>query len=149
MGSIDFDPASCEFAQRVVKATEWFDMERDGLAQPWRGNVWLNPPYTRGVIDKFIEKLIAEQNNISQAIVLVDNRSDTAWFHRLCGIATVIALPERRIGFYAENPLSRAPSVWGSAFVYIGDRRDAFTEEFSGNCLILRPVDGEAVDARS
>jgi hypothetical protein len=143
MGSIDLDPASCEFAQqRFVKATEWFDIERNGLAQPWRGNVFLNPPYARGVIDEFVDKLIAERTNYTQAIVLVDNRSDTAWFHQLCGIASAVALPKGRIGFYSDNPDARAPSVWGSAFVYVGDRLGAFAAAFS-SCLILQ----EAGDA--
>jgi len=136
MGSIDTDPASCKFAQRVVKAAEWYDIKRDGLSQRWTGNVWLNPPYTRGLIDQFIEKLIAERAHYTQATVLVDNRSDTAWFHRLCGIANVIALPKGSIAFYSDDPLARAPGVWGSALAYVGNHRAAFAAAFS-DCLIL------------
>jgi len=139
MGSIDLDPASCQHAQRIVQAGEWFDIGRNGLARPWRGNVFLNPPYTRGVIDKFVDKLLAERANYTQAIVLVDNRSDTAWFHRLCGIASAVAFPKTRIGFYNDDPRARAPSVWGSAFVYVGDRPGAFAAAFSGSCLVFRP----------
>jgi hypothetical protein len=57
LGTIDLDPASNEVAQRTIKATTWFDKESDGLQQPWRGNIWLNPPYGRGLIDQFVEKL--------------------------------------------------------------------------------------------
>jgi ParB family chromosome partitioning protein len=144
MRSIDCDPTSCAHAQRVVKAAEWFEQKRSGLDQTWRGNVFLNPPYTRGVIDKFVDKLVAERANFTQAIVLVDNRSDAAWFHRLCGIASAVALPKRRIGFYSDDPDARAPSVWGSAFIYVGDRRDAFAAAFAGSCMVLQPVDGGA-----
>jgi ParB family chromosome partitioning protein len=137
MGSIDLDPASCEFAQRTVRAAEWFDRERDGLAQRWRGNIWLNPPYERGLIDKFIKKLIVDRNNFSQAVVLVDSRTDTSWFHRLCDISNAVAFPKGRINFHTEDVTSRSSPVFGSAFVYIGSRRDAFTGVFSGSCLIL------------
>ncbi len=44
LGYIHLDPCSCEEAQKVVKANEWFGMEHDGLAQPWYGNVFMNPP---------------------------------------------------------------------------------------------------------
>jgi hypothetical protein len=143
MGSIDEDPASCKFAQRVVKASTWFDKKRDGLAQAWRGGgIFLNPPYARGVIDQFVDKLIAERASYAQAIALVDNRSDTAWFHRLCGIATAVAFPKGRVGFYSDDPLLRAPSVWGSAFIYVGERRDAFADAFA-DCLVF--VIGRAV----
>ena len=93
MGSIDVDPASCEMAQQTVQASEWYDQERDGLKQEWQGNVWLNPPYARGLIDAFIEKLAEQfQSGIAkQAIVLVDNRTDTRWFQVLCSIASAVA----------------------------------------------------------
>ena len=80
MGSIDLDPASCALAQRVVSARTWFDAKRDGLKQRWTGNVWLNPPFNRGLIDQFIEKLLAERRNFSQAMVVVHSRTDANWF---------------------------------------------------------------------
>src|SRR5207253_227146 len=83
MGGIDLDPASCAFAQRVVRASEWFDRKRDGLAQPWHGRVWINPPYGRGLLDKFIKKLIDERANYEQAIALVISLTETEWFQNL------------------------------------------------------------------
>ena len=47
MGSIDLDVASCEEANRVVKASRYFTVKDDGLSQKWEGNVWCNPPYKR------------------------------------------------------------------------------------------------------
>jgi DNA N-6-adenine-methyltransferase (Dam) len=72
----------------------------NGLEQPWVGNIWFNPPYKRGVIERFVEKLICEFAEISQAVVLVDNRTDTQWFHDFARVSSVIAFTRGRIGFY-------------------------------------------------
>jgi hypothetical protein len=58
MGTIDVDPASCEMAQKIVKATTFFTVKDDGLNKEWIGNIWLNPPYHRGLGPKFIDKLV-------------------------------------------------------------------------------------------
>ena len=54
LGEIDLDPASCEVAQRTVKAVEYFTAKDDGLEQEWHGRVWLNPPYAQPVIAQFV-----------------------------------------------------------------------------------------------
>jgi hypothetical protein len=83
LGDFDLDPASCEEAQQTVKARQYFTLETDGLAQNWSGRVWLNPPYTDGVIGKFVTKLVSHvrSGEVSAAILLVDNKTDTRWFH--------------------------------------------------------------------
>jgi hypothetical protein len=46
MGSIDLDPASCEFANRTVKAAKFYSAKsgKSGIDAVWEGNVFLNPP---------------------------------------------------------------------------------------------------------
>ena len=44
MGSIDLDPASTEAFNQNVRATRHYTAGQDGLAQPWYGNVFCNPP---------------------------------------------------------------------------------------------------------
>ena len=138
MGSIDVDPASNEVAQQTVQASEWYDQERDGLQQEWRGNVWMNPPYGRGLIDDFVSMLIQQyQAGIAkQAIVLVDNRTDTRWFHALCGVASAVAFTRGRVRFYNGAVESSSPAN-GSVFVYLGDGVQAFNLEFGSSCLVL------------
>jgi hypothetical protein len=45
----DLDPASCEYANRQIKASWIMTAEHDGLAHPWPAEtVWCNPPSKRG-----------------------------------------------------------------------------------------------------
>ena len=60
----------------VTPARHHYTLEQDGLAQPWFGMVWLNPPYNRRKIGKWIAKL-AEHGS---GVALVYARTDTAWF---------------------------------------------------------------------
>ncbi len=69
----------------------------DGLSQPWHGRVWLNPPYSRPLVERFIRKM-ADHNN---GIALLFNRCDNAIFHDLIFLtATALLFLRGRIRFY-------------------------------------------------
>lgn len=53
----DLDPASPVDAVTHVPTERVYTREDDGLAQPWEGFVWLNPPYSNATpwAEKFME----------------------------------------------------------------------------------------------
>lgn len=73
--TFDLDPASLSSGP-VTPARHHFTLEDDGLSRPWFGMVWLNPPYNRWEIGKWIEKLAAH----GKGVALVYARTDTKWF---------------------------------------------------------------------
>jgi len=134
MGDIDLDPATCAEAQATVKARQFFTKETDGLAQKWHGRVWLNPPYGRdedgeSTVAKWVHKVVTAyiSREIEQAVILVNNTGDRAWFDELWPFP--ICVTSKRIKFYGPNNTNGNPTA-GNAFVYLGENVPGFVEEF-------------------
>lgn len=140
MGGIDLDPASCEFAQKEIKAETFYTQEDDGLEHPWTGRVWLNPPYSKGLIDKFVDKITEEYRfgHVSQAIILTHNFTDTGWFQSLATEASAICFTRGRVKFYNENGVGNSPTS-GHVFFYFGPNPDPFTAIFWDVGVVLIP----------
>ena len=138
MGGIDLDPASSDHAQRTVRATVYYTAETDGLAQPWRGRVWLNPPYRADLIGRFVRKLLdeLEAGNVTEAVLLVHARTDAAWFHEAAGGAVAVCFKLGRISFETPDGTGDSPTT-GSAFLYYGDRPDRFARIFGDSGLVF------------
>ena len=135
MGSIDLDPASNDFAQEVVKANIYYSEDDNGLDKDWVGNVWMNPPYANKLIVQFIDKLINEKQ-VTQAIVLTNNNTDTQWFKKLYNWADLLCFTTGRINFYKKDGTISAPTN-GQTFFYKGNDIDSFVSEFKKIGLIM------------
>lgn len=133
MGSIDCDPASSAIANKTVQAKKFFTKEQDGLTKNWNGNVWLNPPYARPLIEQFSEAVSTKyaSGEIPQAIVLVNNATETAWFSRMAMEASAICFPCSRIRFLDTDGNPSGSPLQGQAFIYFGKREKTFIKDFS------------------
>lgn len=133
MGQIDVDPASSEIANRTVKAEKFYTAEQDGLKQEWRGQVWMNPPYAQPLIADFASTLAAKYRagEVSEACVLVNNGTETAWFQTLLDVSSAVCLIKTRVKFIdPEGKPSGAP-LQGQAVIFLGDEPSRFSEAFS------------------
>ena len=144
MGSIDLDPASNPMAQQNVKAGIYYTQADDGLSKHWQGKVWLNPPFTARVINVFLEKLVShfEINEITEAIVLTNNSTDTSWFHKSAQHASAICFTAGRINFLKSdgstpNPPTTSSPTNGQLFFYFGSNPETFKNEFSQYGLVM------------
>lgn len=138
MGSIDFDPASSDIAQETVQAAEYCTVDDNGLDADWSGNVWMNPPYTAGLVDRFCDKLIQHYNDeeVVEAIVLVNNATDTKWFQRLAEVSDSLCFPIGRIKFLDPEGNPGAP-LQGQCVFYLGGRTNVFHQHFSQFGLVV------------
>lgn len=136
MGSIDLDPASCKAAQKTVRAGKFFSISDDGLSKKWSGNVWLNPPYSKDCIKLFSDKVVQEKENFNQAVVLVNNATETEWFQSMAIHANGLCFPKGRIQFTDKTGQKKNSPVQGQCFIYFGKKKKAFQKVFSAIGLI-------------
>jgi phage N-6-adenine-methyltransferase len=131
MGEIELDPASSHKANETVKALRYYTSENDGLSKQWIGKVWMNPPYSVDLIYRFCEKLTwhYKEGDITEAIVLVNNATETNWFNILIEQAGAVVFPKGRVKFQTSNGSVGAP-LQGQAIIYLGDNVEIFLSEF-------------------
>ena len=106
-------------------------------AKPWRGRVYLNPPYKQPDIDRFCEKFArhAQAGDI-KGIVLVNNATDTRWFATLASVATAFCFPGFRCRYWQPDR-DTSTALQGQAIVYAGPDHAAFCERFAPLGLVL------------
>ena len=63
-----------------AKCANYYTAEMDGLAQPWSGVCWMNPPYGR-TIKAWMRKALESSSHGATVVCLVPARTDTAWWH--------------------------------------------------------------------
>jgi phage N-6-adenine-methyltransferase len=126
-------PASNQAAQdKELPGVPCFTKETNGLTKEWRGRIWLNPPYSQPLIEQFTSKLVAEfkAGHVTEAIMLVNNATDTAWFHEAESVCAAICFTKGRIKFY--NPDDNPPNpTQGNAFIYFGRNPKKFAKVFA------------------
>jgi len=118
--SIDLDPCSPTRNKRTapVCSKMYYTQDDDGLALPWFGTVFLNPPYGNN-LKLWIEKAKkeVETGNAETAIALIPARTDTLWWHNyIASYAHIIFLKGRlRFGNSKQSaPFPSALIIWGS-----------------------------------
>lgn len=101
-GPFDLDP--CARLREFAKAPHFYAPAEtpgcagvDGLAQPWSGRVFANPPWTKACpIDAWIEKAIASECDVT---LLVPSRTDVTWWRRLFEASTTVLFVVGRLSY--------------------------------------------------
>ena len=81
----DLDPASCPPELSAVPARRIYTIEDDGLSLPWKGRVWLNPPYSDVTpwVNRFLDH--------GHGIALLPVSRGALWMRRLWGGVDAVA----------------------------------------------------------
>lgn len=139
MGEIDCDPASSEVANRTVQARKFYTAETNGLENRWFGNVWMNPPYAQPLIWEFADAVVSkyESGEIEQAIVLVNNGTETQWFQRILSASSAACFPKSRIKFIDPSGNPSGAPLQGQAILYLGKYTEGFVSAFEQEGAVL------------
>lgn len=133
LGHIDLDPASCHAANEIVGATRYFTEDVDGLAHPWFGAVFINPPGDPSgkLPQRFWEKLAwhVAAHDVTSFVWLAFNVSH---LRTLQGVSEGwdlldecdVCIPSSRIRFTGSSPTK------DNAILYWGPNRRAFARNF-------------------
>lgn len=138
MGSIDLDPFSSDDANRIVQARYYFTASTSAFERPWRHaarkraypqglNVWMNPPYSVTLLPLALEAFLTHwtAGDIAQAVVLVNNCTETQWFKAMRSKSTAVCFPTSRIAFLAPDGKQVSGNTRGQVFFYYGSHEGA------------------------
>lgn len=101
---------------------------RGGWAENLVGGVrvWLNPPYSRPLIERFVEKMVENNNGIA----LLFNRCDSKMFQDLIfPNATAIMFLRGRIKFYRPDGTQGDSPGCGSVLIAFGEENAVALEK--------------------
>lgn len=116
LGSFDLDPC-VPLSPLWRTAAVMYNQHNDGLTQEWHGRVFLNPPYSRPLINRFIEKMAAHNNGIA----LLFNRCDSKMFQDyVLDKCSGILFLNKRIHFYRPDGTQGKSPGCGSILVAYG-----------------------------
>ena len=129
MGGIDLDPCSDAIPQRWIRATIAYTAADDGLSRRWAGRVWMNPPYAAGLVDRFVDHLL-DSEDVTAAVVLTNNATETGWGQRLLAAADAVCLPAGRLRYWADASGPAHSPLQGQMITGIGIDTDIFGRAF-------------------
>ena len=135
-GDFDLDPCSPtkDKARAPVKARRYFTEDDDGLSKLWRGAVYMNPPYGRGIGD-WMAKAAAEAaaGRARPVIALVPARVDTEWWHTsVVAAGASVTMFKGRLAFGGEGgstaPFPSALVLWSGDDEHAERMREQFAD---------------------
>jgi len=118
LGGIDLDPATCEQAQRTVRAARYHTLADDGLAQDWAGRVFLNPPWGGGQKRRWVDKLL-DSPAVSAWVVCMSANFTSAAVADLGDAAAVVHISVAG-GAAFVRPDGSTTGGWFSAGLFVG-----------------------------
>lgn len=128
LGSFDLDPCACSEPRPWPTAKAHYAKEDDGLSRPWRGRVWLNPPYGGpNIIGPWMDRM--REHDRGTALIFARTETEM-FFEAVWRAAQSVLFLEGRLYFHKPDG-SRAAANGGapSVLVAYGFEDDARLKE--------------------
>jgi hypothetical protein len=131
LGPFDLDPCAADPRPWDIAKTN-YALPQNGLTLPWFGRVWLNPPFDRREVGRWLTKMSRHNNGIA----LLHARTETAWFEPIWNRAKAILFMDNRIKFCRPDGTVQAANSGAPAILV------AFGSQ---NVAILNAIPGRVV----
>ena len=95
LGPFDLDPCS-PVIRPYDTAKVHYNSTDNGLSQEWSGRVWLNPPYSRVLLEQFVKKMAGHGNGIA---LLVNRQDNVLWQEVIFPTASSMIFMRHRVKF--------------------------------------------------
>lgn len=127
LGPFDLDPCAATVRPWDCAARNVVEAE-DGLSVTWEGMVWVNPPFDRYQVAKWILRLADH----GSGICLVHARTETDWFAPVWERATAILFLGQRLKFWLPDGTEQAANSGAPAVLAAFGKEAAARLEGSG-----------------
>lgn len=118
----DLDVAAPLEGPRHVPCYNWYHWIDNGLARPWYGLVWMNPPFGHQRHKRaWLTRFFAHGNGIA----LVPDRTSAPWFQEFAPLADAICWVAPKIKFERPDGTRGESPGTGTALLAAGDRAAA------------------------
>lgn len=98
LGKFDLDPCA-PIVRPWPMASSHYTIQDNGYTLPWKGRVWLNPPYGQET-GKWLERL--KEHGAGTALIFARTETD-AWVNHVWEQASAILFLRKRIRFYQTD----------------------------------------------
>ena len=125
LGRFDLDPCAC-IPQPWPCADTSYNLDDDGLVQPWNGRIWCNPPYGPRA-EPFLAKLAVHGDGVA----LLFARTETAMFHKyVWPIADALLFLKGRLYFHRPDGTRATGNAGGPSVLvaYGGENASALRD---------------------
>ncbi len=121
----DLDP--CSNSRSIVPAKMRWDIGDDGLAREWFGNVYVNPPFSRGGAEAFFSRCRVPPCYAVVGCCICD--PSVGWFKHVWR-ADAVCFPDHRVGFVPPPGVTDPGFNRPVALPYWGPHDDDFAAAF-------------------
>lgn len=135
----DMDVATPTGGAPWVPADCFISKHMDGLATPWSGFVWMNPPFGgRGALEPWLAKFFDHGNGVA----LVPDRTSAPWWQKWTRQADLALFVGKKIRFIRPDGSEGKSPAQGTTLLAAGERGVAALRRahLLGLGLILAPV---------
>jgi phage N-6-adenine-methyltransferase len=102
--------------KETAKCSKFYTPSDNGLIKSWLGEtVFVNPPYSRGNIDKWVHKCWMESTYGTTVVALLPVSTSSNWFHKYIYKQANIRFIKGRVKFNGANstaPFSSMIVIW-------------------------------------